>query len=149
MGGVNMKEQRFSRFSVSGVPVVAVLSLAAVVFAGACATTPGTGLDRSQQVFEDYMAGRVSAEHIYYTTGPQNAPDAILGVSRKYTLRSERWAKREMTEATLRETVARMNIAGNLLDVWQNLVEVGNDPWQFGSTRSPSMRFDDVQFSGA
>jgi hypothetical protein len=108
-----MKEQRFSRFSVAGVRMVVVLSLAVLVFAGACATTPRTGLDRSQQVFEDYMAGRVSAEHIYYTTGPQNAPDAILAVSRKYTLRSERWAKREMTEATLREMVGSMNVEFN------------------------------------
>ena len=108
-----MKDQSFFRFSVARVCMVVMLSWTALAFVGACATTPRAGLDRNHQVFSDFMDGRVAAEHTYYTTGPQNAPDAILAVSRKYTLKSERWAKREMTDDILREMVGRVNIEFN------------------------------------
>ncbi|MBP6875744.1 MAG: TldD/PmbA family protein [Candidatus Eisenbacteria bacterium] len=45
--------------------------------------------------------------------------------------------------------VSEMNLSGNHLEVWKHLVEVGNDPWPYSSTRSPSFRFDELQFSGA
>ena len=41
-----------------------------------------------------------------------------------------------------------MNITGNLLSVFERLAEVGSDPWPYGSLRSPTLVFDDVQFSG-
>ena len=44
--------------------------------------------------------------------------------------------------------VSAMNIAGNHTELWKNLTAVGNDPYPYGSMRIPSLRFDDVQFSG-
>ncbi|MDY0003751.1 MAG: TldD/PmbA family protein [Polyangia bacterium] len=44
--------------------------------------------------------------------------------------------------------VAEMNLAGNHLQLWKALVELGSDPFPFSSTRIPSLRFDPVQFSG-
>jgi PmbA protein len=44
--------------------------------------------------------------------------------------------------------VAEMNLSGNLLAFFQRLVETGNDPYAYSSTRCPSLRFDKVQFSG-
>jgi PmbA protein len=44
--------------------------------------------------------------------------------------------------------LAEMNLAGNHLSFWQRLVETGNDPRIYSSWRTPSMRFDEVQFSG-
>ena len=44
--------------------------------------------------------------------------------------------------------VSEMNITGNLLTVWQNMVEIGNDPRLTASTRIPSILFDGVSFSG-
>ena len=44
--------------------------------------------------------------------------------------------------------INEMNITGNLLTVWKNLVEVGNDPRLTSSTRIPSVLFDAVSFSG-
>ena len=41
-----------------------------------------------------------------------------------------------------------MNITGNLLTLWNNLVEVGNDPRLISSWRIPSILFDRVNFSG-
>ena len=47
------------------------------------------------------------------------------------------------------QSLSEMNVSGNLLRIFQQLVEVGNDPWPWSSTRSPSMLFDGVSFSGS
>lgn len=41
-----------------------------------------------------------------------------------------------------------MNITGNLLELWMNIIEVGNDPKLNSSWRIPSILFDKVNFSG-
>jgi PmbA protein len=46
------------------------------------------------------------------------------------------------------QPVNEMNISGNLTEVLNQLVEVGNDPWVYSSWRRPSLYFRDVQFSG-
>jgi PmbA protein len=46
------------------------------------------------------------------------------------------------------KSVHEMNISGNLTDLWNQLVEVGNDPYMYSSLRRPSLRFTDIQFSG-
>jgi PmbA protein len=45
--------------------------------------------------------------------------------------------------------VAEMNIAGNALEFWSKLTEVGNDPYPYSSQRLPSLVFRDVVVSGA
>jgi len=45
--------------------------------------------------------------------------------------------------------VSEMNMAGNHLELWKNLVEVGNDPWPYASNRTPSLKFENVQCSGS
>lgn len=44
--------------------------------------------------------------------------------------------------------VGEMNITGNILSLWDNLEEVGNDPRNNTSWRLPSLVFNDVNFSG-
>jgi len=46
------------------------------------------------------------------------------------------------------QPVNEMNISGNLVEFWNQLAEVGNDPYIYSSTRRPSLYFKDVQFSG-
>ncbi|MDR2121339.1 MAG: TldD/PmbA family protein [Tannerella sp.] len=46
------------------------------------------------------------------------------------------------------QPVNEMNITGNMLTLWQNLVEVGNDPYPGSNWRIPSLLFDAVDFSG-
>ena len=45
--------------------------------------------------------------------------------------------------------VSEMNIAGNHLELWDHLVEVGNDPWRYSSMRVPTLCFSDVSCSGS
>ncbi|MBM3316876.1 MAG: TldD/PmbA family protein [Candidatus Eisenbacteria bacterium] len=44
--------------------------------------------------------------------------------------------------------VSGMNLAGNLLQSWHKLVEVGSDAFPYGEVRVPSLRFEGLQFSG-
>ncbi len=49
----------------------------------------------------------------------------------------------------LSQPLGEMNITGNILDLWSNLVEVGNDPLSNNSSRQiPSLLFENVSFSG-
>lgn len=51
-------------------------------------------------------------------------------------------------EGCLVQPVSEMNITGNMIDLWNHLVEVGNDPRSCTSWRIPSLHFEDVDFSG-
>jgi PmbA protein len=44
--------------------------------------------------------------------------------------------------------VNEMNISGNGKEIWNQLVELGNDPYLYSSYRVPSMLFEGIQFSG-
>lgn len=45
--------------------------------------------------------------------------------------------------------VGEMNVTGNLLSLFNDLREVGSDPWEHSSLRVPTLAFNNVQFSGA
>jgi PmbA protein len=49
----------------------------------------------------------------------------------------------------LAQPVSEMNVTGNYGDLLRKLSEVGNDPVPWSSFRSPTLAFDDVQFSGS
>jgi PmbA protein len=44
--------------------------------------------------------------------------------------------------------IAEMNVSGNLLQVFHQLIAAANDPWRWSSTRSPTLIFDGIDFSG-
>ena len=44
--------------------------------------------------------------------------------------------------------VNEMNISGNMKDFWNQLSEMGNDPYPYSSMRIPSLCFEGVSFSG-
>ncbi len=46
------------------------------------------------------------------------------------------------------KNLSEMNVAGGVLDIFHKLSAVANDTWTFSSTRSPTLVFEDVQFSG-
>ncbi|MCB9669511.1 MAG: TldD/PmbA family protein [Alphaproteobacteria bacterium] len=45
-------------------------------------------------------------------------------------------------------SLAEMNVSGNVLQIFHQLVETGDDPWTFASVRAPTLVFEGVQFSG-
>jgi PmbA protein len=44
--------------------------------------------------------------------------------------------------------INEMNISGNIMEFWKQLIDVGNDPRIYSSWRLPSLYFKDIQFSG-
>lgn len=46
------------------------------------------------------------------------------------------------------QPISEMNITGNIIELWNRLLEVGNDPRMTSSWRIPSLLFDEVAFSG-
>jgi PmbA protein len=45
--------------------------------------------------------------------------------------------------------ISEMNVTGNMLDLWERIVEIGNDPFSLSSSRQiPSLLFEKVNFSG-
>lgn len=48
----------------------------------------------------------------------------------------------------LTQPISEMNITGNMLTLWSNLLETGNDVRESSSWRIPSLVFDGVDFSG-
>ncbi|MGQ9471341.1 MAG: TldD/PmbA family protein [Candidatus Aminicenantales bacterium] len=46
------------------------------------------------------------------------------------------------------QAIAEMNIAGNHLQLWHQLIEVGNDPWVWSPLRTPSLVFEGIIVSG-
>jgi len=47
------------------------------------------------------------------------------------------------------QPINEMNITGNMLTLWSNLLETGNDARQSANWRIPSLLFDNVDFSGS
>ena len=47
------------------------------------------------------------------------------------------------------QRVSEMNVSGNLADLLNAWAESANDPWTYGSWRTPSLLFDGIQFSGS
>ncbi|MGB1012568.1 MAG: TldD/PmbA family protein [Nannocystaceae bacterium] len=45
--------------------------------------------------------------------------------------------------------VGEMNVTGNLANLWERLMVVGNDPYPYSSVQAPTLVFGDVQFSGS
>lgn len=44
--------------------------------------------------------------------------------------------------------VNEMNISGNMIDFWNTLSEIGNDPYKYSSYLTPTMLFENTDFSG-
>ena len=48
----------------------------------------------------------------------------------------------------LAEPVGEMNVSGNHLELWRQLVAIGNDPYPYSAMRTPTLVFERVQFAG-
>ncbi|MBP1639417.1 MAG: putative modulator of gyrase [Bacteroidetes bacterium] len=48
----------------------------------------------------------------------------------------------------LKQPISEMNITGDMLTLWSNLAEIGNNPLKSSSWQLPTLLFDSVDFSG-
>lgn len=75
-----------------------------VIFFGACAATfSGYGrLNPNEQLGRDLEQGNIPAGYAYYYSGPDDAPNAILGIADGYTLDSRIWKPVDLTKEKMR-----------------------------------------------
>jgi len=48
----------------------------------------------------------------------------------------------------LAEAVGEMNVSGNHLELWRRLAAVGDDPYPYSASRTPTLVFEGAQFAG-
>ena len=48
----------------------------------------------------------------------------------------------------LKQPISEMNVTGNMIKLWNQLVEAGNDPRKNSSWRIPGLLFEGIDFSG-
>lgn len=48
----------------------------------------------------------------------------------------------------IKDHISEMNVSGNVLEIFHQYAESATDVWKYGATRTPSLLFDGVQFSG-
>ncbi|MHC5010227.1 MAG: TldD/PmbA family protein [Planctomycetota bacterium] len=85
---------------------------------------------------------REAGEGILVTSWLGGNADATTG-DYSYGLRGHRIRGGEIAEP-----VSEMNVTGNYRDLLQRLVHVGSDPVPWATCRTPTLVFEDVQFSG-
>lgn len=63
-------------------------------FAGGCAIPANQGrMIRSGEVAQLIESATVLPDHVYYYTGPEAGPDAIIALDNRYTLKSKYWIR--------------------------------------------------------
>jgi hypothetical protein len=72
-------------------------------------TTPNYGtLQPSSEITKIFENYKILSDHLYYYSGLQGVPDAIIAVHPNYSLRSRNWQQIDLTSLTLKTWVFRM-----------------------------------------
>jgi hypothetical protein len=74
----------------------------------ACATQNYGTLQSSSEITKKFENNRILSDHLYYFSGLQGVPDAIIGVHPSYSLRSRNWQPVDFSSLTLKTWVFRM-----------------------------------------
>lgn len=106
-----------------------------------------TGGSTSNIVFE---CGSKSVDELVADVSKGILVTSMIGGNSNGTTGDYSWGLRGMLieNGKLVKPVNEMNISGNLVELWSNLVAVGNDPYPYSSLARPSLHFKEVQFSG-
>jgi hypothetical protein len=123
---------------------VAAICLSLYFCLYACATPNNGTLKPSSEITNIFAKNRIVADHLYYFSGLQGVPDAIIAVHSNYSLRSRNWQRVDFTSLTLKTWVFRMSAVplikpqgawildpdGNRIGIW------------FASQRQTVVRFE-------
>jgi len=88
----------------------------------------------SKEVTRAFEACEVSPGVVYYTSGPDEFPNAIIGINEDWTLATDVWKKREFTPETMKEIVENMRQRASVLVLpLQGFVIVDNRNFPLGT----------------
>jgi len=88
--------------------IVAAICLSLYFCLYGCATPNNGTLQPSSEVTTIFEKNQILSDHLYYYSGLQGVPDAIIGVHPNYSLRSGGWRQIEFTALTHKTWVFRM-----------------------------------------
>ena len=88
--------------------LVAAIGLCLYFCLYACAATNNGSLQPSTEITKIFQTNQVLSDHVYYFSGLQGVPDAIIAVHTNYSLRSDRWRQIDFSALTLKTWVFRM-----------------------------------------
>jgi hypothetical protein len=66
-------------------------------------------LQFSHEITEVFDNDQVLSDYVYYYSGLEGVPDAIIGIHKDYSLRSKMWRRIDLSPATLNKWVSRMS----------------------------------------
>ncbi|TFG91082.1 MAG: hypothetical protein E4H15_06500 [Syntrophobacterales bacterium] len=93
-------------------------------------------------VTESFEKHQIDSSLNYYISGSDVHPNAIMGLSKAYTLDSTLWKKVEMTSQTLNDLVSNMQMkaliqhgfalfdnSGNRIGIWYSILSAATSLW--------------------
>jgi hypothetical protein len=86
--------------------IIPLLLLTAFIFTGCAASKTNGTLSHSGEITRIFESATIVPDHTYYYTGPQDLPDAIIGIDNSYTLQQSDknfWVKVDISEKMLRD----------------------------------------------
>ncbi len=90
-------------------PCLAAAICLSLYFSLYACTTPNYGnLQPSSEITKKFENNQILSDHLYYYSGLQGVPDAIIGIHPNYSLRSRNWQRVDFTASTLKTWVFRM-----------------------------------------
>ena len=108
------------------------LYLILLFFLSSCATQNSGKLQASTEITKIFEDHQILSVYVYYYSGLQGIPDAIIGIHSNYSLRTDQWRQVDLTAQTLKTWISRMqavqlvrpqgawilNHEGNRVGIW-------------------------------
>jgi hypothetical protein len=85
----------------------AVLCLC-LFFLSSCATQNIGKLQSSAEITKIFEDHQILPDYLYYFSGLQGVPDAIIGIYTNYSLRLDQWRQVDLSSLTLKTWISRM-----------------------------------------
>lgn len=86
----------------------AVLGLSLFFVLSACATQNNGKLQSSAEITKKFEDHQILPDYIYYFSGLQGVPDAIIAIHSSYSLRTDQWRQFDLNSVTLKTWISRM-----------------------------------------
>jgi hypothetical protein len=86
----------------------AVKCLSLLFLLSSCATQNIGKLQSGAEITKIFEDHQILSDHLYYYSGLQGVPDAIIGIQPNYSLRTDRWQQVDLTSLTLKKWIFRM-----------------------------------------
>lgn len=113
--------------------------LSLILLGGCAAQRPFGAWESDRRVGQLFESAQVLPDHTYYYLGSIAAPDSIIAIDNRYVLRSEVWARIEISEQILRDWLAWLPIAHSHQCVFRGGVILTPDGRQAGIWYSPHL----------